>query len=455
MTISPTGSAFGSVFFGRSWPAAWRSQLAAGGASSAFVGQPSLRRSLYDLYGALSAEPISLHVQRHLLGRVETGLSNLRNILQATREQVSANLGRSDLRAIIKDLEQTVEQSTYTTQDVYETRPVYEQREIRATNVYGTRDLSGYSSISSAGISNGSDFSIQVGGGSVAIIEFKNSTKITLTVDGATRTFSFSSSGGAWRTGLLNALNGIADLSAELTPDGRLHLQTADAQSLTIADVNGGLLDLSGSPLASLGLSAGTTESSVVGYEEVEVGSEQVKVGSERIGTGTRQVSLGTVALVVGFDRVQESGANSELHASLRDLIGAVSALTSAAGASSIATAVPGTDSVRALAADLAALLTSTDFTALANTADPGALDSMIEWIEGALSRAGALGKEIVANSAHLAAAAQSNLAAMLIDSGLQVSTTADPVGLARQTGDSLRGMSFGLIRNYRLSFWS
>ena len=460
MTISPIGSVFGYGSFNRSWPLYSREQFGGGTASSIFANRLNLHRSMMSngldgLFGALGTNLNLANAQQDALDQIKASLTRLRSILQSTRDQVAANPSRVDLRALTREIEQTVEQVTYTSQDVYETRPVYEQREIRATDVYGTRDLSIYSSIGSAGIDNGADFSIQVGSGSVATIQFKNATKITVTVDGVTQTFSSGSNDGTWRTGLVNALNSVANLSAEIAANGTLHLQTANAESVTITNVPNGLLDLSGNPLPSLGLPEGTTESTVVGYEEVQVGTEEVKVSTEQIATGTTQVSLGTLSLVVGFERIQGAGASGadELRTSVRNLVAATTLLVSAAAAGPASTTTR-TGGAHAFAADLRAFLTSSDFKALADTSDPQVFDRVIGRIDDALDRAEALGKQITASSAELAAVSQASLAAMLMNFGVS-STATDPIGLARQAADGLRATPFGITRGHQLSLWT
>jgi hypothetical protein len=460
MTISPIGSVFGYGSFNRSWPLYSREQFGGGTASSIFANRLNLHRGLVmsgldGLFSALGTNLNLANAQQDALDQIKASLTRLRSILQSTRDQVAANPGRVDLRALTRDIEQTVEQVTYTSQDVYETRPVYEQREIRATDVYGTRSLTSYSSFGGAGIDNSANLSIQVGSGSVATVQFKNSTKITVTVDGATQTFSFGANDGTWRTGLVNALNSIANLSAEIAADGTLHLQTANAESLTIADVPNGLLDLSGNPLPSLGLPEGTTESTVVGYEEVQVGTEEVKVGTEQIATGTTQVSLGARSIVVGFERVQGAGAADadKLRTSVRDLVAAASLLVSASAASTTSTA-PRNGGAQGFAADLIALLTNSDFNALADASDALVFDRVIGRIDDALAKAEDVGKQIAAHAADLAAASQASLVAMLTNFGVPASI-ADPIDLARQTANGLRATPFGIIRSHQLSVWS
>jgi hypothetical protein len=101
----------------------------------------------------------------------------------------------------------------------------------------------------------------------------------------------------------LNALNSVADLTATYTSDGVLQLSTSNAQSLTIGEVANGLLDVSKSPLANLGLTAGTTAATVTGYRQVEVGTEQVVVGTEQIKIGTEEVEVGTEHVKVGTEQ--------------------------------------------------------------------------------------------------------------------------------------------------------
>src|SRR6185369_11229483 len=107
-----------------------------------------------------------------------------------------------------------------------ETQPVYQQQDILATTVTGTRALTGYSSAGTSGIVNGSKFTVEVGSGPVATINFQSSTRITATINGTTTNFTNSSNDGSWRTALVNALNSVTGLTASFNGAGDLQLQT-------------------------------------------------------------------------------------------------------------------------------------------------------------------------------------------------------------------------------------
>jgi hypothetical protein len=489
MTIGPVGST-PALFFNRFAGFAARPRLAAAPASSdpARQGGPSsaLTQSLDRLFDALGGSLNTLNARRDAVAEIKSQLSALRTALQSAGRQ-GLSSGPAALRELAGNIELSVERAFYgphdvfetrpvyetrdiiATRDVYETQPIYEQRDILATTVTGTRDLSGFSRISNASIDNGTDFSIRVGSDALATVKFSSSTRIALTVSGTTTNFNFASNNGEWRTGLLNALNSIANLSAQYTANGRLQLQTSDAQSLTIAD------GANGSPLASLGLTAGTTQASVVGteqvqvgtedvvvgqeqyvagQEQVEVGAEQVKVGTEQAQTGTVEFSAGTRAIAVGFDRVADARSRArvdDIRASIEELASAANALTSSPRPG---VAAGRADGARVLAETLSALLQSSDFTALASGADEGALDRVMDALNDALSRASELDSQLADQSAQLADAGQTDLAALLFNSGLQA-TPGDPGGLARLTAAMLIGSRSGLIGASRVSFWS
>jgi hypothetical protein len=183
------------------------------------------------------------------------------------------------------------------TRDIVETRPVYEQQEVRQTLVTGATDLSAFSRFSDAGISNGSEFTVQAGTGSTAVVRFQNATRIRVTVDGNTTNFDFTSNDGSWRTALVSALNSVDGVNASIDSGGQLAIEAEGAEDLVLANQTG-------TPLASLGLAAGTTSSSVVGYEDVQVGTEDVVVGTEDVVIGTEDVLVGTEDMVVGTEDV-------------------------------------------------------------------------------------------------------------------------------------------------------
>lgn len=193
----------------------------------------------------------------------------------------------------------------FETRDITETRPVYAQQELRATTVDGTRDLQSFNRINQAGIDVGADFSVRVGTGATATIRFATNSRITVTTGGTTTNFNFTNNNGSWRGALVSALDSVAGLDASLDSGGKLQLATAGAQSLTIADVANGASDNSGSPLSGIGLLAGTTQSSVIGYEQVETGIETIVTGTVQIKTGTEQVKIGMEHVKTGTERVQ------------------------------------------------------------------------------------------------------------------------------------------------------
>lgn len=221
-------------------------------------------------------------------------------------------------RAIMETREIFEDRDITETRNVYETQAVHEDQDVLGTEVAGDRTLSGFANLSQAGIDLGADLSVKVGNGATAVLRFDTSSRVSLTVDGKTTRFNFSehgSLGGA----VAAALDSVCGLSASLGSDGKLKLETDGAQSLTIADVANGLLDFSRSPLAKLGLSAGTMQASVIGTERVQtgtqevlvaaetvvVGSERVLVGTEEVQTGTERVRTGTEQVQVGWERIQ------------------------------------------------------------------------------------------------------------------------------------------------------
>lgn len=190
------------------------------------------------------------------------------------------------------------------TRDIYETRNVYETRDIRATEVKGGRDLRPYNTLAQAGIDVGADFSIKVGNGSTAVFRFDQSQRLSVTQNGATQRFNFTSAVGSMRAAVVSALSSVNGLNASIDANGRLALSTDNAQSVTISDVANGLLDFSGSPLNNLGLVAGTTHSTVVGQEQVLTGTEQVIVGSQQVAVGQESVVVGQETIVIGTEQV-------------------------------------------------------------------------------------------------------------------------------------------------------
>lgn len=221
-------------------------------------------------------------------------------------------------RAVTETQDVYEQRAVTETRNVYETRAVYEDRAIMGTQVTGTRSLSAFRSASQANIDTGADFSINVGNDPLAVVRFESGSRIAVTVGGSTQRYSYTSADGSFTGALVSALDGIASLSASLTADGKLFLETGNAQSLTIADVANGFLDFSRSPLASLGLAAGTTNASVVGHEQVQTGTEQVLVGTETVTVGTQQVLVGQQTVVTGHEHVQVGETSSVVGTEMR-----------------------------------------------------------------------------------------------------------------------------------------
>jgi hypothetical protein len=196
--------------------------------------------------------------------------------------------------------------AVYEDRATYEDRAVYEDRDIRRTEVNGARNVRDAAGPAQAGIDIGADFSVQVGGAGKAVLRFNSATRLSVTDERGTRSFDFSSaSAGSFGEAVRAALDSVDGLDAAFSADGKLTLKTADAKSLAIAEVQNGFLDFSGSPLAKLGLSEGTTQSRVVGTERVQTGTTRVQTGTTRVQTGTEQVEVGTETVQTGTERVQ------------------------------------------------------------------------------------------------------------------------------------------------------
>lgn len=217
--------------------------------------------------------------------------------------------------------------------DVYETRPVYTQRPVYETKVTGTRDLSSFASAAQAGLDEKADFSVQVGNGIASTVKFTG-TNIAVTTGEMTQNFAYTSVAGSFHAALISALDSIGDVGAQIDAGGHLVLSTENAQSLTLAEVANGFLDVSGTALDKLGLVAGQTnaqqtgtvseqtgsEQVLVGSETVVVGTERVKTGSERVQTGKESfvngshlVEDGTERVILGYDRVVTATATDNL----------------------------------------------------------------------------------------------------------------------------------------------
>lgn len=217
--------------------------------------------------------------------------------------------------------------------NVYETRPVYTQRPVYETKVTGTRDISGFASAATAGLDEKADFSVQVDGAAASTVKFTG-TNIAVTSNGVTQNFAYTAMAGSFQTALTSALGSIDHVEAQIGAGGKLILSTDNAQSLTLAEVPNGFLDVSGTALDKLGFVAGQTtaqqtgtvseqtgtEEVLTGTETVVVGSERVKVGSEQVETGKQSyvngsqlVEDGFESVIVGYDRVVVAGAADNL----------------------------------------------------------------------------------------------------------------------------------------------
>jgi hypothetical protein len=214
-----------------------------------------------------------------------------------------------ETRATYEDRAVTEQRDVYETRDVTETRAVFGLREVLHATMTGTRDLtaSALQGWANTGIVQNADFTVQVGSRSTATIRFQSNTRIKVTQDGVSTNFDFQSAGGAWRSGLVAALNSIGGLDARLNETGRLVLETEGTESLSLTNGRS-------SPLDELGLSPGTqlpltlglrnvqigTETVIVGQQQVKTGTETVVVGSERVRTGEETVKTGTETAIVG-----------------------------------------------------------------------------------------------------------------------------------------------------------
>jgi len=222
---------------------------------------------------------------------------------RASSNVEQSNFGRNpafrpsfELVARYKTEDVLAQKDVIETQEIYEMRPVFEEQAILETRIEGSRDLSGFNSLSEAGIKTGARFSVTVDDGPRAKIKFVNATTISVKVNGSVEEFTFGSNDGSFRTGLLDALNSLGGITASYTTDGRLSLEASDGATLTIADIRK-------APLAKLGLTEGTTNAEVIGYQQVQIGTEQVKLGEQPVVVGTQTVKVGTRQVLEGYDR--------------------------------------------------------------------------------------------------------------------------------------------------------
>jgi len=213
------------------------------------------------------------------------------------------------------------DQAVTETRAVFEDRAVFESRDISATVLEGDRSIASVKSLSQAGIDVGADLALRVGDGSTAVIRFDSKSRITVQTSSGSQSFDFNSGTGSFTKALVAAFESVDGLSASVTDDGRLKLETADAQTLRIADVQNSWYDRSGSPLDALGLDAGTTQAKVVATEQVQVGTERVQVGTETLVTGSMRVKVGEQQIVVGQETVV-TGQTTRMEPAKRVLVG-------------------------------------------------------------------------------------------------------------------------------------
>ena len=259
--------------------------------------------------------------------------------------------------------------------------------------------------MSAAGINSGDSFTVQVGSGPIATVSFKSATQIDLTVNGATQSFTFNATDGGWQTGLVNALNSVAHVSAQITAAGGLSLATTDGEALTVAAPGAG-----SDPLAQIGLRAGTTYSGSAASALVEA--------------GTSQVTLGAPTAVVGYDRVNRQAIN--IGDAVRTLVTGTLSLSASVGAGGAS----------GLAGDLSALLQSGDFQAAISRTDPTAIDNTLVRLNAALAKAESLRVPVGFNQS---AASRVDLSGLLLDSGLQAaSSTSGTSGGSLYTSTSI-----------------
>ncbi|HEV7417186.1 MAG TPA: hypothetical protein VGN98_13595 [Tianweitania sediminis] len=204
---------------------------------------------------------------------------------------------------------------------IFAEEAVYEDRELRATTVAGDRSLDSIRSLTQANIETGADLAVRVGDGGYAVITFESRSSISVRDGSGTTRYEFDSNKGSFADAVVAAFDGIEGLSASLDERGQLQLQTDDAQDLRIADVAPSWFNRTGSPLAALGLEAGTTQAQVVGVEKVQVGTRQVQVGTEMVVVGSEQVQVGTRTMVIGQETVVV-GTTTRVEPAGRNLVG-------------------------------------------------------------------------------------------------------------------------------------
>ena len=217
-------------------------------------------------------------------------------------------------RAIFETRTIYEDQALFETRDVYEDRPVYgsqpvyETRPVYQTIVQGTRSIDRAIRLSDLGIDPRAAFSIQIGSAPAAQIKF-NTSSVSVTEGGRTIDFAFATNHGNGSQTLggaiVSALDSITGLSVRTNTSGNLQLQSDNGQSITIADLPNGVLDTSGSPIAPLGLAAGTSTAQQTGTEQAQTGTREVQTGTQQVKTGTQQVQIGTQRVAVGTEDVQ------------------------------------------------------------------------------------------------------------------------------------------------------
>jgi hypothetical protein len=209
-------------------------------------------------------------------------------------------------------------------------------------------------------------------------------------------------------------------------------------------------------------LTAGTTASAVVGYQQVLVGTQQVVVGQEQYVAGTQDVQVGIKQVVVGSEEVligteqiqvgkekvkvgteivksdaapaqanvtaaapaneRDVAAAAKIRTEVGNLVATSNALATASNVTASRQAAPGAEEVRAFANEVSAALTSTNFTQLNASANASQLDRAIGRIDDLLARAKSFDKPAARAVAGLATKHQVRAAAnaLLIQSELQ-----------------------------------
>jgi hypothetical protein len=492
--VNPIASSVLSVALGGTrLPIAGRSAAFTASAGSASPNRPQSdprAAAIEGLFSEFGAQQKVVGESRRLIERVRNALTDLRATLQEARAQRTGGSPQLTLTTREGETRQALydrragadpvayqtegiyetrnvyesrqvyamrdivhERTVYETKNIYETQPVYEDQAIYKSVVTGTRNLSSYSKLSDASIQVGSDFSVQVGSGPLTVVKFTKQNEITVTLSGVTQTFAFASSGGSWRQGLTDALNSVAGLDASITAGGRLELKTEAAQSLSIADVANGVLDFTGSPLGHLGLTAGTTQPTITGYQSVQVGTEQVLVGTEQVTVGTvhhletQQVEIGTEQVVVGGERVKVETqdrlvsrspvSDATINEQVETLRAALTAASETAAAYTDANPAGDRSDKASLASETADLLRDLGLESLSDVWSSASIERSLSRVEGALTRSNELQEK------YAKATSRQDMAdriGILLQSALnRPASNVDALTIARQAAQQLR----------------